>query len=296
MQFKNISAVALSALGLVACGGGGSSSDPTQPQTSVEAASPHGRAPTPASAWKADEPAPSDVASSPSREPGAEDGVERGDAEDPGPMTNASKDGVGQTGAALSTTTGTTFDLTYYWVSSRPANDPNQVTLRDCDGKFLTYASYAWRDAVRIEMTGRFTASDGTKRVFNDNGGCWKLMDSFYDWGMGVQSPISGNAYKLRPFRSIAVDKNVLSIGKWYYVKQLDGVQMPSPRSTLVHDGCVRAVDEGYGISGKHIDFFSGLESAYEKLTNGSSTMGGRETVTVYDGSAKCGVHIERGY
>lgn len=297
MQFLTISAVSLSALALVACGGSAGSNEAQTSTTNVEATSPRGHAPTPPEAWQADEPAPADAASTPSSEPTTEeDGVESTEAEDPGPMPSSAKDGVGQSASALSTTTGTTFDLTYYWVSNRPSGDPNQVTLRDCDGKFLTYASTAWRDAVRIEMTGRFTASDGTKRVFNDNGGCWKLMSSFYDWGMGVQSPISGKSYKLRPFRSIAVDKSVLSVGKWYYVKELDGVQMPSPRSTLVHDGCVRAVDEGYGIFGKHIDFFSGLESAYSKLMNGSTKMGGRETITVYDGSAKCGIHIERGY
>jgi 3D (Asp-Asp-Asp) domain-containing protein len=121
-------------------------------------------------------------------------------------------------------------------------------------------------------------------------------MSDYYNWGMGVPSPVTGKSYKLRPFRSIAVDPAVLKIGKWYYVKQLDGVTMPSPVSGLVHDGCVRAVDEGYGIFGRHIDFFAGMESAYEKLVNGSSTIGGRETVTVYDGSVKCAIHIERGY
>ena len=56
---------------------------------------------------------------------------------------------VAQNESALSTTTGTTFQFTYYWVSQRPSGDANQVTLRDCSGKFLTYASYSWRDKVR---------------------------------------------------------------------------------------------------------------------------------------------------
>jgi hypothetical protein len=121
-------------------------------------------------------------------------------------------------------------------------------------------------------------------------------MSSYYDWGAGVWDNANDKAYKLRPFRSIAIDNDVLTTGRWYYIEQLDGVVMPSPRTGLVHDGCVRAVDEGYGISGRHIDFFAGLKSAYSKLMNGSSTMAGRTSVTVYDGAAKCGIHIERGY
>jgi 3D (Asp-Asp-Asp) domain-containing protein len=305
MQFVSISAISLSALALIACGGSASTTDgaqeaPGAAQSVVQAEdaqSPHGRAPTSADAWKEDEAAPATVAETLGNEPALEEADEAAEPEDPGAMpSGASKDGVAQNASALSTTYGTTFNFTYYWVANRPSDDPNQVTLRDCDGRFMTYASYAWRDAVRMEMTGRFTASDGTKRVFNDAGGCWKIMSSYYDWGMGVPSPISGNSYKLRPFRSIAVDRSVLSIGKWYYIKELDGVKMPSPRSTLIHDGCVRAVDTGYGIFGKHIDFFSGLKSAYSTLVNGSSTLGGRSSVTVYDGSAKCGIHIERGY
>jgi len=301
MQFTTISAISLSCLALVACGGSASTTDNAQgadtTQTAGAAAeSPHGQEKTPASAWKDDEQAPPEVFGTPSEEPGPEDGAEGDVAEDPGASSTVSKDGTGQSSAALSTSYGTTFNLTYYWVSQRPKYDLNQVTLRDCDGNFLTYASYDWRDKVRIEMTGRFTKSDGTNVVFNDAGGCWKKMSSYYDWGMGVPSPVTGTSYKLRPFRSIAVDRSVLSIGKWYYVKELDGVQMPYPRSTMIHDGCVRAVDIGYGIFGKHIDFFAGLESAYSKLVNGDSPMGGRTSITVYDGSAKCQLHIERGY
>ncbi|MBI2392922.1 MAG: hypothetical protein HYV09_25275 [Deltaproteobacteria bacterium] len=299
MRLAYITAFSLCTLSLVACGGSGSTGDTRGaggPAVQAdEAQSPHGRAPTPAEAWKDDEPA-TDAPTETTGQATEENGEEDATPEDPGAPGKPVVDGVGKSEAALSTSYGTTFDLTYYWVANRPADDPNQVTLRDCDGRFLTYASYAWRDAVRMEMTGRFTASDGTKRVFNDAGGCWKLMSSFYDWGMGVPSPISGTSYKLRPFRSIAVDKSVLQIGRWYYVKELDGVKMPSPRSSLIHDGCVRAVDTGYGIFGKHIDFFAGLKSAYSTLMNGSTTMAGRSTITVYDGAAKCGIHIERGY
>ena len=97
-------------------------------------------------------------------------------------------------------------------------------------------------------------------------------------------------------FRSIAVDPSVLKLGKWYYIKELDGVTMPSPASGLLHDGCVRAMDVGGAINGKHIDFFVGYYSAYQSLIDGTSTMGGRESITLYDGASKCQLHISRGY
>ncbi len=296
MRYNTLPFALVAALGLAACGGENAGTD----NNSTESTSPHSQAPTANSAAAAeDEPVPAGTPAVSEALDVEDDSAEEAAAEDPtsaGDAANKSSDGVAQSENALSTSYGTTFDLTYYWVANRPSGDPNQVTLRDCGGNFLTYASYAWRDAVRMEMTGRFKKSDGTVVTFNDANGCWKKMSSYYDWGMGVPSPVTGKSYKLRPFRSIAVDKSVLSIGKWYYIKQLDGVQMPSPRSTTIHDGCVRAVDQGYGIWGRHIDFFVGLKSAYGKLVNGSSTMGGRSTITVYDGSAKCGIHIARGY
>lgn len=254
--------------------------------------SPHGTAPGSTTTAAADEPVPEGTPAETSDE------VAEGDEpEDNTPELDKSDAGdVGQTADAISSTTGTQFKFTYYWIAQRPVGDPNQVTLRDCAGAFLTYASYAWRDQVKMEMTGRFTKSDGTKVTFNDANGCWKKMTSAYTWGMGVPSPTTNISYKLRPFRSIAVDRNTLSIGKWYYIKELDGVQMPYPVSTMRHNGCVRAVDIGYGVFGNHIDFFAGLKSAYGKLVNSSTTIGGKTSVTVYSGTTKCATHIARGY
>ena len=275
---------------LVACSGASQSS--TAVDDGGATSSPHARPATPAEAWAADEPVPPGTPSL-SDEPGPTD-----EPESTAPEANARggtdpKGEVAKTSAALSTT-GTSFELTYYWITQRPKDDANQVTLRDCAGKFITYASYAWRDRVRMEMTGRFTRSDGVKVTFNDWGGCWKVLGPDYPWGAGEWNPSTEASYKLRPFRSIAVDTDVLRLGKWYYVKELDGVRMPSPVSTLVHDGCVRAVDSSWSFSGRQIDFFTGLKSAYTSLDSGA--LAGKTSVMVYDGSAKCALHIERGY
>jgi 3D (Asp-Asp-Asp) domain-containing protein len=211
-------------------------------------------------------------------------------------LESGSDDGVGTSTEALSTTTATPFQLTYYVVSLRPSADPSQVTIRDCKGNFLTSASYAWRDDAVMQGTARFKAADGTSKTINAGSGCWVSLPYAQRWGLGVENPATGNAFELRPFRSIAVDPAVLSVGKWYYIKELDGVKMPYPASTMVHDGCVRAVDVGPAILGKHIDFFVGYYSAYTSLIGGSSTMGGKESISLYSGTTKCATHIANGY
>lgn len=213
----------------------------------------------------------------------------------PSPLV-AGGDEVAAREDALSTSTGTTFDLTYYVISLRPQGDPNEVTIRDCNGNFLTYASRKWRDDAVMQGTARFRTASGESKTINAGPGCWITLSYAQRWGLGVTNPATNNSFNLRPFRSIAVDRNVLTIGKWYYIKELDGVQMPYPASTMRHDGCVRAVDVGPAIQGRHIDFFSAYYSAYEKLIGGTSTMGGKEQISLYSGTYKCALHIERGY
>lgn len=222
-----------------------------------------------------------------------------GEASMPAAEQASASDGdenVAQQQEALSTSTGTTFDLTYYVVSMRPEGDRNEVTIRDCAGNFLTYASRAWRDDAVMQGTARYKTSSGETRTINAGSGCWIRLSYDQRWGLGITNPATNTSFDLRPFRSIAVDRSVMTVGNWYYIKELDGVQMPYPASNILHDGCVRAVDVGPAIIGRHIDFFSGYYSAYEKLIQGSSTMGGKEKITLYSGTSKCATHITRGY
>jgi len=159
----------------------------------------------------------------------------------------------------------TEVDLTFYWVAVRPAGDPDEVSILDCDGRLLTRASNEFRAEVSMERTARARLDSGELITFNDVGGCYRRIDSKkYPWGIGVDS------LALQPFRSIAVDPKHFTIGRWYYAKQLDGVMMPAPAPQR-HDGCVRAVDEGSAIRGRHVDFFVGDKRAYGALAGISS-------------------------
>lgn len=177
------------------------------------------------------------------------------------------------------------FQLTYYWVSEE-ADHPSggNETLYDPDCNALATVSADFADALTLEGTGRL--SDG--RVLNywnscgcPNSPCFFEVDEDHPWGFGVQNRA------LQPFRSLAVDTDVLDIGDWVYVAEFDGLMMPgeAPWGAFVHDGCVIADDIGGGINGQHIDFFAGLRAFYTDL---DGTLGLTQ-VTLHAPGDRCG-------
>lgn len=176
------------------------------------------------------------------------------------------------------------FILTYYYVAAErdytDTGDDTTIYQPSCEPLATVPTRFA--DDVVIEGTGQLT--DG--RVFNYTGSCpcdfspcFRFEDDQHPWGSG-----SGNR-PLVPFRSIAVDRDILTIGAKYYVLELDGVEMPGPAGfAFVHDGCVSADDTGGQIVGDHIDFFSALRSYYLALDR-DLDLG---EVTIYEGGARC--------
>lgn len=177
-----------------------------------------------------------------------------------------------------------TFQLTYYWVTAEEDfSGAQDTTLYDDSCGTIAMVRKDFADALAVEGTGRL--SDG--RVVNVSGSCgcpsttcYVLVDAQHPWGYGAQS----NA--LVPFRSIAVDRNVIALGSHVYVAEFDGVTMPGDASygQFVHDGCVNADDVGGGINGQHIDFFAALEAHYRTLDGQL----GLNDVTVYAGGQRC--------
>jgi 3D (Asp-Asp-Asp) domain-containing protein len=169
--------------------------------------------------------------------------------------------------------------VTYYWVAERPEGDPDELSILDCDGALLTRASKEFHAEVEMQRTARAISPAGKRIIFNDVGGCFRTLDAKYPWGVGLTSATEG-AYALVPFRSIAVDPSIFTIGKWYFLPELVGKKTPSP-SVFVHDGCVRAVDVGGAIKGNHIDFFVGNESARAGFA--------MDEATLEDAAGRCG-------
>ncbi|MCH9681572.1 MAG: hypothetical protein K0V04_09075 [Deltaproteobacteria bacterium] len=185
----------------------------------------------------------------------------------------------GDPGAALGS-----FQLTYYWVTEESAfGGADTAKLYDKSCNVLASVPNGFADAIKLEGTGRLT--DGT--VLNYWGACncprspcYFEVDASHPWGHGVQNRA------LSPFRSVAVDKDVVAYGTKLYIEKLDGVMMPgeAPWGGFVHDGCVSADDTGSAINGKHLDFFAARKPDYLAL-NGLLGVG---NVDVREGGERC--------
>lgn len=179
------------------------------------------------------------------------------------------------------------FKLTYYYVTeeSNWVGDGgiDDTALYDLQCNLLAMVPAGFARSLAIEGTGQLT--DG--RVLNYSGACscatspcYHFVDEDHPWGSGAGDR------PLVPFRSVAVDRAVLTIGQWYWVAELDGILMPGtpPVGGFVHDGCVSADDTGGGVDGQHIDFFSALRRYYLALDGEL----GLDTVTLYEGGGRC--------
>lgn len=213
-------------------------------------------------------------------------------ADDPvGPDADVDVDPTGPDAAldpdANTTPPGTalgSFHLTYYWIAYEGDHPDGAATpLHDdaCDVLATVPADFA--DAISLEGTGRLL--DG--RLLNVSGSCgcptspcFMEADADHPWGYGVQNRA------LEPFRSVAVDRDVIEYGTGLYLAELDGVTMSgeAPWGQFVHDGCVVAADTGGGIIGEHVDFFVGLRQAYRDLDGEL----GLNDITVHDGGERC--------
>jgi 3D (Asp-Asp-Asp) domain-containing protein len=157
------------------------------------------------------------------------------------------------------------FKLTYYWVAHEEnwAGKPDTV-IYDPDCKPI--ARVAEQFAARLAREGTGKLRD--ERVVNVAGSCdcayspcfFLLDDEKHRFGVGVlERPLS-------PFRSVAVDPSLVTIGANLYIPELDGLPMPGtpPWGGFVHDGCVVADDRGGAVRGQEIDLFMARKVHYQ--------------------------------
>jgi len=176
------------------------------------------------------------------------------------------------------------FQLTYYWITDEADyTGVPDTDVFDPSCNVLATVTSNFFDSLRLEGTGRLIDD----RVINywgacacSNSPCFEEVDAGHPWGSGSMSRA------LVPFRSIAVDTGVLTIGHTYYAPALDGVAVPgdSPWGDFAHDGCLVADDTGGGINGMHVDFFVALRDAYVTL-DGDLAL---DQIDLYDGGARC--------
>jgi len=147
------------------------------------------------------------------------------------------------------------FKTTFYWVEFEEtwAKDPADTAILDDDGNELGKFAKRFVERIKIEGTGKLR--DG--RVINVTGKDGRFEVVKCPNGLGVKG------YHLIPFRSVAVDKDVVPVGTELYVPLAVGAKLPDG---TVHDGRFWAHDVGGGIDGKHLDFFTGAGDQREVL------------------------------
>lgn len=163
---------------------------------------------------------------------------------------------------------------------------PQMVTIYE--SKSCVPIAEVTRDfAMQLQLQGTGKLRDG--RVVNiwgscgcERSPCFKVINS--QWGT------SGSGRPLQPFRTVAVDRNLVKLGSLLYVPLLEGRTMPGrpPWGGFVHDGCVVADDTGGGITGNQLDLFVGRKGYFLGLSGSRGSHAWARHVAVYDGSRVC--------
>lgn len=177
------------------------------------------------------------------------------------------------------------FEITYYWMAhERDRRGPRDTRIYTTNCKSIARVSRAF--AARLGLEGTGMLRDG--RIVNVAGACecasspcfFVVSEDTKRWGVGVSDrPLS-------PFRSVAVDPSMVSIGTKLYIPELDGLTMPgvAPWGGFVHDGCVIADDRGGAVAGKQLDFFMVRRPYYQAFHRRHRI----QKVSVFDGGDRC--------
>lgn len=140
--------------------------------------------------------------------------------------------------------------VTYYWLideSSLRYRGPRTSVLRDAHGKVIARTSWWFRHDLRMEGSGRLR--DGRVVTYlREIGGesRYRVTSSAFGDGIG-KCP-------LVPYRTIAVDPRLISLGAKVYIPELKGTVLPDGTT---HDGMFIANDRA-PFRGMHIDVFTG--------------------------------------
>lgn len=144
---------------------------------------------------------------------------------------------------------------TFYWVAVETAEAAERnKELKDMDGNVMARVTEQFDKDIRMEGTGKML--DG--RILNfagrapkEGGGLevrFLVCPPEAPYGYGL------DFIPLVPFRSVAVDPEVVKIGSKIYIPKAVGILLPDGTR---HDGYFMAVDIGSAIKNKRIDMFT---------------------------------------
>jgi 3D (Asp-Asp-Asp) domain-containing protein len=145
------------------------------------------------------------------------------------------------------------FKISFYWLAYEQeyANEPYDTDIYTRQGYWI--GRYPSTFVFELKLEGSGILRDG--RVLNYAGDCNYGIGTCFKFLELEQHPLGAGVQgrKLEPFRSVAVDPKMIPIGAPIYIPELAGTPMPDGS---IHDGCVRADDQGGAIKNGKIDFF----------------------------------------
>lgn len=145
----------------------------------------------------------------------------------------------------------------FYWVAVEAEDGlPRMISLKDASGGELLKVSEKFFKDLKMEGTGklldgrivnfdmRVTLPDGTKEIR------WIICPPEVTHGYGL------DRRPLIPFKSLAVDPNVVPMDSVLYIPQAKGARLPDG---TIHDGYFHAIDIGDAIKSERIDVFTSI-------------------------------------
>lgn len=184
-----------------------------------------------------------------------------------------------------------TFRVTHYYVAEETQTGQWPLYAPACR-RVLARTSRAFHHDISLEGTGRLR--DGRLLNFSERCSCARpgfrgsricyeeLDRSQFPWGRGAR--FGESHAPLVPFRSVAVDPEIVALGTVLYVPEWLGRAWPDGQ---ISDGCVRAEDTGLLIRNRHLDLFVGSAGWAETLDSAHTV----ERVRVFADNPACRKH-----
>lgn len=152
-------------------------------------------------------------------------------------------------------------------------DEERSESLLTIDGELIERVTPAFKRQLDIEGSARLR--DG--RVVNflkktEDGWRYMLVDDA-PYGLAAAGD------KLIPYRTLAVDPEVIPHGTVLFIPSLVGVRLPSGE---IHDGYFFAHDTGQGITGRRIDVFVGFENDEDNTLTRSKRIEDMEPLSIY--------------
>jgi hypothetical protein len=172
-----------------------------------------------------------------------------------------------------------------------PGPDDTVLTSQSCSPLANVPADFAAN--LCIEGSGRLvegsvvnfdgTCTCGYQCLRTGTTVCFVLLDpAQFPWGVGSAST------PIVPLRSLTVDESLITHGTVLYTPAWDGVSIPAQGGVggFVHDGCFRADDAGYGITGNLVALAAGPTTMFSWLE--ATLPSGTETWDLYRNTQHC--------